>query len=216
MSILKKIGWVILFAFVVLVLYRGVGMWEAKRTEAEVARIHATKLTLADVTGENLPPLPAEVLVMAGNVNPSEADIRAYYDTTVAGVDVNENGIRDDVELAIFERYPDSARTRAVLLQYALALQMERQPRINSGIVGEIANMQDRAFFCISEIHESGSEGLGFDLVFGEDVYLSFIFEEQFNTEARKKTHDDFYSKLKSGRIDDSIPCDIELSLLPN
>ena len=40
---------------------------------------------------------------------------------TIAGIDANKNGIRGDMELAIFKQYPDSAKTRAVLLQYALA-----------------------------------------------------------------------------------------------
>ena len=40
------------------------------------------------------------------------------------------------MELAIFKEYPNSAKTRAVLLQYALALQMEAvQPIVNKETV---------------------------------------------------------------------------------
>ena len=38
------------------------------------------------------------------------------YDATIAGVDANENGIRDDVELAIFKEYPNFPYLQAVKL----------------------------------------------------------------------------------------------------
>ncbi|MDO8451794.1 MAG: hypothetical protein Q7S76_02900 [bacterium] len=107
-KVLKRVGMAFVFAFMALVVYRGVFVLIPKeRTDEQVAKIHATKLALDDVMGENLPPVPS---------NP---------DATIAGVDANQNGIRDDVELAIFKEYPDSAKTRAVLLQYALVLQMQ-------------------------------------------------------------------------------------------
>ena len=99
---------VILVAFAILVIVRMFHFYNLKKTVAEVEKIHATKLTVDDVMGKSLPPDPG-----------------AEADKTVAGIDANKNGIRDDVELAIFKEYPNSAKTRAVLLQYALALQME-------------------------------------------------------------------------------------------
>ena len=69
------------------------------------------------------------------------------------GIDANQNGIRDDVELAIFKEYPNSAKTRAVLLQYALALQMEViQPIVNTETVTEVVREQSRAHYCVGEI----------------------------------------------------------------
>src|SRR3989344_6172922 len=118
-----------------LVVYRGVFVLIPKeRTNEQVAEIHATKLTLDDVMGKNLPPAPA---------NP---------DATIAGADANKNGIRDDVELAIFKEYPNSAKTRAVLLQYALALQMEMtQTRVNKGTVTAVAEDSGRAHLGVGE-----------------------------------------------------------------
>ncbi len=168
-----------------------------EKTVKQVAKIHATKLQLSDVMGENLPPDPS-----------------AEADKTVEGIDANQNGIRDDVELAIFKSYPNSAKTRAVLLQYALALQMEAvQPMVNSGTVGEVANKQDKAFFCVAEIVPTkGEDGV----IIGMEKYGKFLLEKQFNTELRKNKHKDFYSYLKSGRIDDSVSCDLDLATLPN
>ena len=101
-----------------------------------MAKIHATKLTMDDVIGKNLPPKPG-----------TEAD------KTVAGIDANKNGIRDDVELAIFKEYPNSAKTRAVLLQYALALQMEAvQTIVNKETVIATIQEEDRADICIADM----------------------------------------------------------------
>jgi len=56
-------------------------------------------------------------------LNPS----RGYNNLTLLGVDVNHNGIRDDIEHYIFERYKEFdsyKKLRAVALQYAYALQV--------------------------------------------------------------------------------------------
>jgi hypothetical protein len=199
MTVFKKIlKWAvvaIVVGYVAVVLVRIPHFYNLRKTQEQVAKIHATKLTLADVMGDNLPPDPG-----------------ALADATIQGVDVNQNGIRDDVELAIFREYPDSAKTRAVLLQYALALQMEAvQPFINSEIVGEIANKQDRSFFCIAKIIPTSGEG---SVIFAIEKYGDFILNMQFDTETRRGAHKDFYKYLKSGRIDDSVPCDIDLASL--
>jgi hypothetical protein len=96
---LKIIKWgalVIVVSFAALVVYRMFFLWDKQKTDEQVARIHATKLTLDDVMGKNLPPDPG-----------------AEADKTIQGIDANHNGIRDDVELAIFKEYPNSAKTRA-------------------------------------------------------------------------------------------------------
>ncbi|OHB84816.1 MAG: hypothetical protein A3J73_03925 [Planctomycetes bacterium RIFCSPHIGHO2_02_FULL_38_41] len=178
--------------YVVLVIIRMFHFYNLDKTNEQVVKIHNTKLTMDDVIGKNLPPDPG-----------------AEADKTIQGIDTNKNGIRDDVELAIFKAYPDSAKTRAVLLQYALALQMEAvQKVVNVGVVGEIANKQDRAFFCVAKIIPGDGESSVFVAI---EKYGKFISDKQFNTEERKTAHKHFYSYLKSGRIDDSISCDIEL-----
>ncbi|MFY9462837.1 MAG: hypothetical protein WAP52_01485 [Candidatus Sungiibacteriota bacterium] len=108
---LKILKWgfiVIAVAFAALVVYRMFVLWGEKKTDEQVAKIHATRLTLDDVMGKNLPPDPG-----------TDAD------KTVQGIDANRNNIRDDVELAIFKLHPDSARIRAAELQYAMGLQIQ-------------------------------------------------------------------------------------------
>lgn len=195
--VLKWTVIVIVVLYAALVVYRMFVLNAEDKTEAQVNIIHNTKLTLQDVMGGDLPPDPG-----------------AEADKTVQGVDANKNGIRDDVELAIFAEYPESARTRAVLLQYALAFQMEvAQPMINAGTVGAIANEQDRAFFCSAKlVNDVGGESA---VIIAVQKYGTFVSDLQFNTEKRRGAHKDFYGRLKSGTTGEST-CDIELSSLPN
>ena len=175
------------------------------RTEEQVAKIHATKLTLDDVMGKNLPPDPG-----------------ADADKTVQGIDANQNGIRDDVELAIFKEYPDSAKIRAALLQYAFMDQLETtQELVNSETVTAIAEEGSRAGLCITEIVPSGSD-LGeaelqksFEML---DNFKEFVESRQFNTAARKEASKNFYKgKLRSFSTPrDKSVCDIDLSSLLN
>lgn len=182
--------------FVLAVIIRIPHVIEVEKSKELVAKIHATKLTLKDVWGDNLPPDPG-----------------AEADKTIAGIDANKNGIRDDVELAIFKEYPDSARTRAALLQYALALQMETvQPFLNNVIAAGVVDQQDRAFFCMGDIYpEMEQEGAVLEAILR---YGKFLSSHQFNTKERKDAHKYFYSLIKSGRIENWINCDIDMKTL--
>ena len=195
----KYFKWILLIlvaAYLVLVAVRVVHFLNLDKTEAQVAKIHATKLTMDDVMGKNLPPDPGE-----------EAD------KTVEGVDANENGIRDDVELAVFEEYPNSAKTRAVLLQYALALQMEVvQPFINTTIATEVVREQSRGFQCVGNIFLNREAQESFEKL---DSLIKSIKDKEFNTEERKNARNTFLEKVRSYSDLDS-ECDIDISKLTN
>ena len=110
-AVWRWVRWPVLvlgFLYAVLVGFRTFVLFDEEKTAEAVAQIHAQKITLADVMGTTLPPAPDQ----------------AENDATVAGIDKNNNGIRDDVELAIFKKYPNSAKIRAAELQYAMALQL--------------------------------------------------------------------------------------------
>lgn len=196
LKVLKWIGIVILAGFVVVVIIRTIHFINLDKTNVEVAKIHSTKLQMADVLGTNLPPDPG-----------TEAD------KTVQGIDANKNGIRDDVELAIFKEYPDSAKTRAVLLQYALALQMEVvQPIVNETTVTEVVREQSRAFVCIGDII-SRDDSQKFDEE--TDFLTKFLVDKQLNTIDRKTQRDNFLKNVRSySDLEDS--CDIDYTSLPN
>lgn len=193
---LKWTAVILVGLFFLLMLLRLPFFIQNKKTDEQVAKIHATKLTIDDVMGVNLPPDPG-----------------ADADKTVAGIDANNNGIRDDVELAIFKEYPDSAKTRAVLLQYALALQMEMtQSMVNGGTVGAVSNIEDGAFFCLTKIVQGEDKQKNMTII---QRYENFLLDAQFNTVERKNTRDNFYEKLESGSVGE-VKCDIDTEALPN
>lgn len=196
LNVLKWTAVILVGLFGLGVLFRIPFFIEDKKTEEQVAKIHATKLTMDDVMGVNLPPDPG-----------------AEAGKTVAGIDVNNNGIRDDVELAIFKEYPDSAKTRAVLLQYALALQMEVvQPMVNKGTVTAVAEKTSGGYYCIGEI--TSREDLKKFIEVGDRLH-GFIESRQLNTEAREKAKKDFYEG-NLGSYELPSDCDIDLMSLPN
>lgn len=172
-------------------------VYQKGKTDEQVTKIHATKLTMDDVMGTNLPPAPG-----------------ADADKTVAGIDANENGIRDDVELAIFKEYPDSAKTRAVLLQYALALQTQMTlPILNTETATAVVeDNYSRALKCVWSISSRDD----MDKFTKEtDKNENFINERQINTESRKKYDSDFYKYVESYSMSRG-GCDVDISTLTN
>jgi len=192
---LSRLGTLFLVLFAIVVFYRYYILEREKQTADVVARIHSTKLTMDDVLGTNLPPAPS---------NP---------DATVAGVDANRNGIRDDVELAIFEAYPESAKTRAALLQYALALQMETtQNLVNEGIVIAAVQEESRAYLCVGKIVNKDDMQKYIEKVTG---LREFVEKEQLDTDQRVNFRDEFYKNIGSHESLQTT-CDIDLNTLSN
>lgn len=195
-KILKWFVIVVAGLFFIVYVYRIFYFVNLRKTEAAVAKIHATKLTLNDVMGTNLPPDPGEAA-----------------DDTVEGVDANKNGIRDDVELAIFKEYPDSAKTRAVLLQYALALQMEfTQEIVNTGTVIAVAQETGRASMCIGDVVSRDDIQKFINKTEG---YVDFIENLQVNTSERDLAQKSFYKKIDSYSSLEG-GCDLDLERLAN
>ncbi len=183
--------------YVSLVIVRMFHFYNLNKTNEQVEKIHATKLTLDDVMGKNLPPDPG-----------------AEADKTIAGIDANKNGIRDDVELAIFREYPNSAKTRAVLLQYALALQMEvTQPIVNTETVIAVAQDEGRAYYCVGEI--TSREDTDKFIEIGDRLH-GLVENLQLNTEERKKAQHDFYAGNLGSYAALRESCDVDVAALPD
>jgi hypothetical protein len=195
-KVLLYFGFVVAVGFLVLVVWRGFYLAQADKTAAVVAKIHATKLTLDDVNGKNLPPDPG-----------------AEADKTVQGIDANSNGIRDDVELAIFKSYPDSAKTRAVLLQYALMLQLQMTlPIVNKETVtATVEDNETRALNCIWSI-SSRSNLSKFTKETEENE--NFVKSRQYNNDSRKKAEHNFYEGNLGSYTASRGGCDLDLSKL--
>jgi len=179
--------WVIatpIILFIGLVIYRIPAVAEKERTQQTVARIHAQKLTMNDVNGEHLPPPPDP----------------AQVDATIEGVDANQNGIRDDVELAIFKKYPNSARIRAAELQYAKALQMEFTVVFNSETLINTIEEEGRGYLCVAN-----------------DARTKEVENLVVNTDLRSKFREDIRKRyMASFGLSSENECDIPLASLQN
>ena len=158
--------------------------FDMDKTDAAVAQIHAQKITLADVMGDTLIKIPDQ----------------AENDATVAGLDTNNNGIRDDVEIAIFKKYPNSAKIRAAELQYAMAEQMYLTRVFNTGTWKAVAEEVSRAHLCVLEVGANRKE---------VEAWTS-------NTQLRKETRTKAFEFITTHGDAPGKPCDVDISTLPN
>jgi len=173
-------------AYVVLVIWRIPAVAEQKKSAQLVEQIQAQRLTLADADGSHLPPPPA----------PKEVD------ATVAGVDANGNGIRDDVELAIFKLYPNSPYTRAAELQYAMTEQMFLTDVIDTATWKAAAEEDGRANLCLIAL------GVGYE----KTKSLSDEVEKLvFDTQARQNAKEKAFTFTTSHGDASGKTCDVEI-----
>jgi len=202
LNIFKWVFIIIVSLFIVLVIIRFISYFNKEKINKQIIDIHSIKLNIGDVTGDNLP-----------------SDPGVMSDNTLVGIDSNKNNIRDDVEIAIFKEYSNSAKTRAVLLQYAMTLQREvSQISDNTSISTELFREEDRANACLSDTlvprknPESPREYSDIEKI---DSYLKFVDDRQFNTQERKTSRNVLLKNVRSfSDLDGS--CDIDLSKLSN
>lgn len=189
LSIVWRYGrWVLLLVvvgFMALVVVRIPVVMQQKDTAATVAAIHAQRLTLSDVDGSNLPPEPSKDEV----------------DATVAGVDANENGIRDDVELALFKKYPDDIALRAAALQYAMSEQQMLTQVINQDTWIAAAQMVSRGTACIFSVFNGAPKRA--------TAELSYLQSLIVNTQGREESKNNAYKFTTSYADVDSASCDL-------
>ena len=169
---------VLAIAFVALVIWRMFVLADNDQTKVDVARIHATKLTWSDINGD-LPPEPDPTANSA----------------TLAGVDSNNNGIRDDVERAIYLKYKDTPRVAIAALQYAKELQMEFTEVRNSETLVAVIQEEGRGSLCLSDKKK-------------KDEIKSLIFNSDNRTQFRE---DIFRKYMTSYSLLNNQECDILL-----
>lgn len=190
---------VVVVFYILLVIYRIPAVGEQQRTADTVAKIQAQKVTLADVMGDALPPVP--------NTDENNA--------TVAGIDSNNNGIRDDVELAIFAKYPNSAKIRAAELQYGMEAQLELSSIFNQDTWVAVAKTEGHGIDCFFDTASSLFSNDS-DQIQKPEEWEKEVEDLEFNTPMRTQKRDmnqGYQSAFASGT---DIGCDIDLTTLPN
>lgn len=163
--------WILLaliLMYVALVIYRIPHAMQEDKDAKVIAQIQAQKITMDDVDGKHLPPPP----------DPNQVN------ATVAGVDVNGNGIRDDVELAIFDKYPGDAnlKIRAAELQYAMTLQMYLIDVFDSNTWVAASQEQERGLACMLNAISGGKDYTNLHQWVSDRDWLK---TSMFNTQAR-------------------------------
>lgn len=190
---------VLVVFYILLVIYRIPAVGEKERTAQAVAKIHAQHITLADVEGNYLPPVP----------NKDEND------ATVEGIDKNNNGIRDDVELAIFSLHASSSKIRAAELQYAMAQQTMMTEVFNLETWVAAAQEVSRGYACVGESTPVGNNSSTDLQLIG--AHLKEVEDLTLNTPLRKDAEEKAYKFTTSyGDIKGVSDCDIDLNTLSN
>src|SRR6185437_8902619 len=191
------LGSIVLCLFVIGVALDVPATSKQDETAATIAAIQSQKITMADVLGTNLPPVPYE----------------PENDATVAGIDKNNNGIRDDVELAIFAKYPNDPKIRAAELQYAMTEQMFLTDVFNSDTWKAVAIQDDRGYECVgNSVPNSGNLSRDLKIV---NSRINEVEALVFNTQIRKDAKDKAYSFTTSYGQTPGVPdCDIDINLL--
>lgn len=217
----RALRWLLLALAVFYAFGLALDAWHWWETPAAVERIHARAVSLEMVMGVALPPAP-------------RAEER---DRTIAGVDVNGNGVRDDVEIEIHRRHADSAKIRAAQLQYAMALQSQLTDVFSEGTLVAAVRETGRGKSCIWEVFPPNRTGLPSDkplqewtreeLDKGNEVskknqdqiepVIKEVEDLVLNTENRKLAHEQTYDYMTSyGGSSKTSQCDIALDTLPN
>ena len=196
---------IIIILFVGLVIYRIPAAQERLKTQEVIRKIQNQKLTIADVLGQNLPPEPSPLL----------------KDSTVEGVDANNNGIRDDVELAIFKLHPDSARIRAAELQYAMALQIYLKNVFNSETLIAAIHQDQRSSSCVNDTISKpdylASNEIWNQYFATQNIRTKEVESLVLSTDSRRQKYQEIFRKYMTSysTLKDSH-CDVDYSSLPN
>lgn len=173
----------------VMILGRVGYLLKSDQTAKKVAAIHAIRLTLADVDGSKLPPVPDPIL----------------NDATVEGIDVNGNYVRDDIERYIFETYQDK-KERAVWMQWVKSEQLVMTHAASKETLKAIMEEGDRAMQCASSLYMSSI----FSKTLDEYANLEKEMKSKVvNTDLRKEALGNGYSFMTGSGSMRGEQCDV-------
>ena len=147
-----------------------------------------------------------EVIVINGHTLPPEPN-PAINNATLLGVDSNENGVRDDVEIYIYKRFrnfENSRKDRAIAMQYAKATQIIIQNPENAYENKTYLLMLD-AHYCkvyVCDIEANGSWDTWLDYSLKHKVFDEHMKDVIFNTKRRLEAYL-LYNDALSGHVFD-------------
>lgn len=190
-KIIKVIKYVLLVLFILyaaIVAVRVFQIKDEKREAEKVKQIHSIRLTMKDIDEANLPPAPDE----------------AINNSTVAGVDVNQNYVRDDIERFIFEKYKTNEE-RAAWMQYARAESFVTTKANSKETLKEVLRESSRANDCTLDIYVD-QEGMTLDKLNAMSDPIEAMI---LNTELRKQAQDRALEYLTTSDVSNEESCDL-------
>ncbi len=135
---------------------------------------------------------------------------------TLAGIDVNNNGVRDDVEIAIYEKYPDNPVVRRALWQDAIAatkVLLAGDSQIKSELL-EAAIEETKAVYCTKNtVREKvkSKQLVSTNPWMEPSNATKFVEIMMVNTDARAKAYMAYNQSFSGGilpRYKGDTPCD--------
>lgn len=178
--------------YVVLVLIRVRGLFQEEETQKQVEKIHSIRLTQSDVDGTKRPPVPDQ----------------AINNSTIEGVDSNENYIRDDVELYILDAYTN-LNERSAWLQWAKNNQVILLLSNSKEAYKAAAQELGRAGACVVSVYKNLGTKPSWEILKEE---MNKIEGFVFNNESRAMAVEEVFkndSSFSGGRFD--AECDLPL-----
>ncbi|TSK09139.1 MAG: hypothetical protein FPO08_07550 [Geobacter sp.] len=146
-------------------------------------------------------------MILAPNNVPK--DPGAVAKATLAGVDSNHNGIRDDAERWIAENFPECARFRAALAQVAFVVQKKiTLPEVTGALKEEVGAEEGAATACFAASFDSCSSAS-----FEKFIQFSILLQD---TPERAKAYGRIPVKIRQTTSTAADPCVIPAAQLPN
>ena len=208
----------LIFLSFVLFVGRILYLFYEDKIDADLEKIKRSELGVQTVMKENLAPI-LDFSKTHADLEIPETFLKKDQ-LSLKGIDANQNGIRDTVEINIFKKYPDSAKVRAPLLQFAQALQLEQEVETkDEKVVTEVVLKQEKAIKCIGDtlvprkVPDLGREDEEMEQI---DAYINFVRGLQYDTKERVEARKIFLTKLRGFINYAEINCDISSDNLSN
>ncbi|PHS59147.1 MAG: hypothetical protein COB17_01050 [Sulfurimonas sp.] len=153
--------------------------------QAKYNKITSTKVQVTvfkEINGYKLPPEPDETL----------------NNSTLLGIDINDNGVRDDVERKVIETYVEPIKIEPMMASVKIGQEILENP---VGLAKEHSDKMDRVGNCMTYIRRSIPN------LIDRLEYVKFYEKTMYNTKARVRAYLD-YNLALSGGVYGSSPSD--------
>ena len=164
-------------------------------------RVEAAQKAFAQQGGFTKPPaamgfkpVPANVFAGASNLPPDPGQAGKQ---TLAGVDSDNDGVRDDIQRYIALTYPASVKTRAALTQFTKGMQMELLAAASEEKALAAAEQTGNAQYCLHYLFKLDADPL-----------WQALRAQHLNTRERSRAYGD-YNHLLDGMVE-QLPRDLK------